>query len=572
MQGNFKLSKKAWISIIVVAALIVAFVIIFPTVYCTALSVDLKIGATQLDESQNLNVTWDTSKTVDKVSVAVYHGKELVSENTMTKFEDVNAGQKTVEAYYGRMTVKVKIKKGIYTTSKTVKVNLSASEYNIAPITATMPVTLFSLSLSEVTDNGRIPTFVWFKRSGAWDWNNLTENVFPMPVAGNSEFLNSSEETIYKKTSAYVKELYEINKESKFHFYYNDYYAYGWVQATYANGIPTDNYDVVMLSDGTASFNYFNKHFNNENADAEYAKMAQDWQKLKTQVAKKGSYNKRTNVVIDAETLREYAYVMATEESNVEWWLTRINGTLATNNTEFYNQVASNASVKVKDLATLLKNITENQAEEQYLSTESLKALYKFSDDMFDKAVEENKKVMVILGSWTDTENATYFEQYTKATMAYYGDGYIYYYKGHPKNPTNSVPGKLEKLQSWGLIDIDSTIPAELIFFFNPEAFCSGIQSTTFVSLTDEQSCAIFNSTKAAFGEAYKDNIEVFMSKADASDLGEELVPNSNCFLLEVDGSELYDIAIYNANNDSLKYYKYNSDTSAYEEVVNVNG
>ncbi len=561
------LSKKAWISIIVVCALIVAGLITFAIVYHTALRVDLKAKAAQQGESQTIDVTWDTSKPVDKVTVSVYHGNNLVNEVTMTKFEDVNAGQKAIEAYYGKMSVKVEVKKGIYTTSEKMNVNLSASEYNIAPITATMPVTQFSLSLPEVTDNGRIPTFVWFKRSGAWDWNSLPQNVHPIPVAaGSNEFLNSAEEKMYKRTSAWVKELYEINKDSKFHFYYNDYFAYGWVQATYGNGIPAENYDVVLLSDGTASFEFFNQHFDNANADAEYAKMAKEWKTLKKQVAKAGKYNKRSRFEIGADELREYAYVMATEESNVQWWLTRISGTLANNNPEFYNKVETNANVKVKNLGTLLANFTEDEG--QYMTTTSLKALYKFSDDMFEKAAKEDKKVMVILGSWTDTENESYFEQYTKATIAYYGDEYVYYYKGHPRNPTNSVPGKLERLKSWGLIDIDSTIPAEMIFFFNPEAFCSGLASTTFVSLTDEQSCAIYNYKKDEFTESYKDKINVFMSKANASELGGGLVPNDNCFLLEIEGDERYDIAIYNANKNSLKYYKYNTTTTSYELVT----
>lgn len=59
-----------------------------------------------------------------------------------------------------------------------------------------------------------------------------------MPVASTSELLNSGEGTMYRKTSAYVKELYSMNKNSKFNFYYNDYFAFGALQATIANGIP----------------------------------------------------------------------------------------------------------------------------------------------------------------------------------------------------------------------------------------------------------------------------------------------------------------------------------------------
>jgi len=50
--------------------------------------------------------------------------------------------------------------------------------------------------------------------------------------------------------------------------------------------------------------------------------------------------------------------------------LTRINGTLAPNNSDFYNIVSNTASVKVKDLNTSLNAMNETQKQ-------NLKKLYK---------------------------------------------------------------------------------------------------------------------------------------------------------------------------------------------------
>ena len=548
--------------LVMVLCLFVA-VCIFLLAACDA-KVDFEMNATQIDETQNIKVTWDTSDYIDQMTISLYHGKDLVREELLTDPVAVNAGERTVEAFYGKLTVKVEIKKGNYKTSKKCEVKLSASEYNIAPITATMPVTIFSLSLPEITDNGRIPTFVWFKRSGAWNWNSLPENVYPMPTAKGNEFYTSDEKVMYEKTSAYVKELYEINHDSKFHMFYNDYFAYGWVQATIANGIPTENYDVVLLSDGTASFSYFNEHFDNaETADAEYNRMVSQWETTKKQVAKNGKYDAKSKTEIKAGTLREYAYVMACEEPNVQWWLTRINGTLAVNNPDMYAKVESNPNIKVKDLNTLLQAIRNDESENPYLNEASLKKLYNFSDDMFEKAVKNGKKVMVILGTWTATENASSFDQYVRATMALYGDDYEYYYKGHPKNPTNSEEGKLERLTALGLTDVDSTIPAELIFFFNPEAFCSGYASTTFVSLAPEKCCAVFNQTMLDFNEAYKDNLDVFISKLNGN-LG-NITVGMDSYLIEFADTSSYDVAIFDNVNNTIKFYKKTGD--AYTEV-----
>lgn len=557
-----KLSKKVWVPLVAVCAAIVAFVIIFPILYCCVLNVKLKATATQIDESQKLLVSWDTDKAIDSVTVRVTHGDDLISETTCHDLETILNSQMEVEAMYGKLSVVVKIKKGIYTTSEKFKCNLSASKYNFAPLAGTMTVTLFSLSLDEITENGKIPTFVWFKRSGAWDWANLPENVFPMPTATTKEFLSSGQKKIYKETTAYIKELYSINKNSFFNLYYNDYYAYGWVDAVFSNGLSKDNYKVHLLSDGTASFNYFNAHFNNANANENYSKMAEEWLTLKGQVAKKGYYKEgATGFAIKAENLKDYAFVMAKEEENVEWWLTRINGTLAPNNTDFYNLVASTTSVKVKDLNTSLNAMNEIQKQ-------NLKKLYKFSDAMFEKAEQENKKAMVILGTWT--VNEYYFKDYVSAIQTYYGDEYVYYYKGHPKNPTYTESGKLEMLESVGLIDVDSTIPAELIIFFNPEIYLSGYPTTSYVSVpTPDKCCALFNVTKAGANGAYKDNMDFFISKVESTNpVYGSLVTSDRCFLIEYNVTEEQDIAIFDAVTKTIKNYKYNDSTSSYDLVA----
>lgn len=592
MEKTKKVPIKVWLPL-TLGGVILLGLLVFLLVYFCALKVDVKASAAQIDQSQAININWDASKQLDSIKVSVYHNNKLVNVKYLNKASQMASNKTAIEGFYGKMTVKVQFKKGIYSTTKTMKVNLSADEYNIAPITATMPVTLFTLSLDEITNKGAIPTFVWFKRSGAWDWTKLPQNVYEVPVATAEQFLNSDQNVMYSSTSKWVKELYEINKNSKFNFYYNDYYAYGWMQATIANGIPAENYKVTLLSDGTASFNYFNKHLNNANYASNYEAMKTNYLKLKNEIASKKKYTESSKgFTIDANTLREYAFVMAKEEPNVEWWLTRANGTLgtyvvdsATNKTVYseFVQPTEGSAIQVKDLKTLLVKIdprvntsnadkTDEEIEamvaDRWFKKADLKSLYKFSDTMFEKAEEEHKQVMVILGTWTETEQADYFDNYVKAIKAYYGDNYVYYYKGHPKNPTDTVEGKRAHLESLGLIDIDSTIPAELIFFFNPEAFGSGYQSSTFLSVSAEKTCAIIKVRKDAFSQSYKDNVEVFMSTntLNADKTGFEA--STTCVLIEYNDTTRCDIAIYDTIANTMKYYKLNTGTSVYEEVT----
>ena len=64
-----------------------------------------------------------------------------------------------------------------------------------------------------------------------------------------------------------------------------------------------------------------------------------------------------------------------------------------------------------------------------------------------------------------------------------YGDDYLYYYKGHPNTPAGMYPQKQEQLDRLGLTDVDSSVAAELILFFNPEIGLSGYVSSTYLSL-----------------------------------------------------------------------------------------
>ena len=263
-----------------------AFVVAATTLlilFFTFWKVDVKVSASQVDDSQKIKVVWDISKDVDEVEILVSHKGREINSTKLYNQNAITKGTYVVDGFYGNMDVTVIAKRGLRENVKTTKVKMFTDEYNIAPITATMPVTLFSLNLKEITDEGEIPTFVWFKRSDVWDYTQMPENVYTMPIATGAEIRsNTNQRKIYSKTSEWVKELYEINPNSHFNFYYNDYYAYGWMQATIANGIPASNYDVTLLSDGSASLTYFNEHFVADDAQytANYNEMKADYETL----------------------------------------------------------------------------------------------------------------------------------------------------------------------------------------------------------------------------------------------------------------------------------------------------
>ncbi|MBQ8845131.1 MAG: hypothetical protein IJ008_03845, partial [Clostridia bacterium] len=557
--------NKLLITIISVGSAVILSLVIFLILFCGVWNVDIKAKAAQVDESQKIKVKWDVSRKVSAVEIVVSHNGEEVSTTKLDDKKDIEKGSYVVDAYYGNMDVTVRVKKGLRKAVDETSVKVFASEYNIAPITATMPVTLFSLNLKEITNDYTIPTFVWFKRSDVWDYSKLPNNVYTMPIASQKEITsNANQKKIYSRTSEWVKELYKINPDSHFNFFYNDYYAYGWMQATIANGIPTENYDVTLLSDGSASLTYFNDLFTADDADytATYNQMKTEYETLKTQIASKKYYKENDEAFeIEAGKLREYAYVMAKEESNVYWWLTATRNAMYDINNVDEGDTLKKADVKALETSGKIVCKAMNSSFNSMTAEEksALKELYNFGDNLFQEAVSQGKKAMVILGTWQANESD--FADYVAATIAYYGtDDYVYYYKGHPRNPTPTVDGKMEYLNSLGLTDVDSTIAAELLFFYYSDLLvCTGYDSSTYSSLTDAQSGSIWNFAggETSFntsGKTYINNIDACFTVADSAnaDYGTFVNASNKTILIEVlDSTDLY---LYDTVTETLTH------------------
>ncbi len=212
--------------------------------------------------------------------------------------------------------------------------------------------------------------------------------------------------------------------------------------------------------------------------------------------------------------------------------------------------------IKIQSMYNLLKAMTDKEKED-------LKRLYKFSDNMFEKAVEENKKIMVFMGTRTDLE--TDFDELVKATMAHYGDEYVYYYKGHPGTPTQMDDAKAARLEALGLIDIDSTISAELIFFFNQEACATGYGTSTYNSLNDEQVCGVWNTRLSGVNSEYKDKVDYTLTALSSSDAEFGALASGECYLFEFADATKYNAAVYYKNSNTIKYFK--KTTNGFTEV-----
>jgi hypothetical protein len=483
-------------------------------------------------------------------------------------------------------------------------VGVTADHYNLALLNATYPVLLYTL---QICGNESIyPSFVALERCDAYDWTNLPNNVQCFPFT--TRYIATKVDNFhYLKAglSSYIKQLYELNPNSTFTLYAVDNYPIFILQMLVANKIPETNWNAVLLSDGSGTASILSSTFGVDNPESKYTEMVQNWNELKEFVYQNGydqqtvwSKIKYTGVNNQYPNLENYTYVIAKQQSNVEWQVNRLR---PTENLSAVNDISPELANDIKDtaksvnVATLLSNLTDEQKT-------TLKKLYHFSDEMFSEAQTQNKKVMIILGTSANNEgtasgDGANFYNYVRMTMEFYGDDYLYYYKGHPGYPTSLYPSRQTAMNQLAedefvLYELDNSIAAEIILFYNPDVYISGWPSTTFESVqSDNMACTLYNVSFENKGVyTYGGQIDTFITKLSAGVTeydGITLDSTHTYYLIKYNHDNVineagdknaaqeenyskHEIAIYDSNEKTITYY-HKGENSSYS-VVNADG
>ena len=525
----------------------------------TESTADYNCRVEQVAKSQKLSVSWDKNTPIERVEITVTHNAQTVADMTL-EGEILTCGEVELDAFYGIHDVRVLIVGDGGEQEIKTRVSLSADEYIIAPISGSMPQLYFTLYMDEITENYTIPAFVWLARPDSWNWNKLPSGVYPMPTAELSEILSHNNyDRMVEATDGYIEELYSMDQNSKFKLYINDYNLYLYLKLMAGNGIPEENYKVVLLSDGGASYEEFNRAFNSDDqgfdASEKFLEMKGKFDALIGEVREAGDYYWNGNFSIDTSEVRQYAYVAAREKNNVEWWVLRprINQTFFSPDDEFLSAVSADITTDpdaIENPVIVERSFASPLEKLDDVGREKLKELYNFSEEIFSRALLENKRVMVFLGSWADEVNEPDFDSYVGFMKAYYGEEFVYYYKGHPSTPTSNYPHKAAQLDKLMLIDVESSINAELILFFYPDIYMCGYNSSTFMSAErDEMACAIFNMRAEDCRTDYAERVGLFVSKiTDISVIPECTDSEHDYFLVEYNREEsAYRYSVYDA-------------------------
>ncbi len=242
-------------------------------------------------ENVNDILTQGRADTV-RVTARMYYNSTVTQEVTETFPLKKDTREYSMDfENFGKFQVRVEYlnKSESVSVSDETAVGIVAEAYNLAPISATFPAVLFSLSLwkgSEycitVDEEGNpVPTIAVFERADSWDWSSLPDNVYKLPTASESDFAGVSWGgqkwlDAREKMSAYIRDLYEISPNAHFNLYYTDNFVENVLTLLVANQIPENQYTAILLSDGSGTYAYFNDTYSGDNAADLYADMRAD--------------------------------------------------------------------------------------------------------------------------------------------------------------------------------------------------------------------------------------------------------------------------------------------------------
>lgn len=360
----------------------------------------------------------------------------------------------------------------------------------------------------------------------------------------------------------YVAALYQINPNAKFHLYVNDITCSLVHRMIYANKIPEGNYSITLLSDGTATYVFTNDAFNVSDPASKNQTLIDQWNSAKTAEYKTGTVSAGYSGYHDHW---DSMYALLSIEPGTEWWMTRTNLFTSGDNNAFASTIATDPGVKKKNVATMLNGVSAKGEQ----TVQELKALYNFNDGYFTDAEAQGKKAMMLLGTYVYLEKD--FEEYASLTETMFGDGYKYYYKGHPNTPTALWPEKQRQLDLLDIEDIDSSVAAELILFFNPSLNLSGYSSSTYNSTTADAAGGLWGQTKAqalsptsSIDYSIMDWFATPISNSQNSAYQSLCAPGESSYLVEFSDSILqtadYNFAVYSYTRNTLSYYKTTSE------------
>lgn len=446
--------------------------------------------------------------------------------------------------------------------------------------------------LDNATKEGKEPTktFMWYERPSTIDYKKLPEHVVLMneidpyyDAAGHN-----AENT--KKCMGFLMKVYETYPNAHYTFYTDDLRSsYEFLMMNY-NGIT--NYDIVIESDGTASYTYVKSNLY-PNVDASNTEEA--LKAVKTSLADKdfrySSFkNQMKNKHVQDAFLSNNGAASDCmwslgKQDNAQYWLQwpeLVGSAVSGLNDYLTNDYGVNFVKKVHN--EMYASLTEDSKKafmnavlsaamgSDYSEDTDFKALY--DNTYFPGYADGSKKYMIISGTSPSGEGSSAaFEERVNNVMNYFGDEYVYLYKPHPRWAASKVDGRVAFLESKGIKELPAQTPMETILWAYPNVSVGGYSSSLYMSATTKGQVKFFfaangNSLGTPLPDLYnlgyfddaiffnpdvvtKFDVTAIGKYADKVKVQKELKNDKMTFTItSVDNSDLPEVTLYTAEYD----------------------
>lgn len=386
---------------------------------------------------------------------------------------------------YGSWTLDIRYYNGKRLVAKENRtIDVEASKYNIAYLSATLPAEIFLIKLWDIT-SAECPTIVGLERV-LFDYKALPANVYPFPLAKEDE-LNTAYKGFYsysQRLVSYISILYKMNHHARFNLYLCDHQAFYTLALMYANGIPEENFSVFLLSDGTGSYEGFNYVFGNPDGSKTYKAMKDTWAMAKQMAVESGvqQWKKETftfcgnpcvsqtkksdNQMIELSNRLAYAYVITRESRNFTWFLHNPDMLDAGDRALF----PLTDSIKKIDFISGIQSLAQHREE--------LGRLLGIDYSVFKQIGSAGKKICMLFGSYPPVGADI---KYVDATVERFGCNFYYFFKEHPRVIVSQERKKA--MEERGIRFLDPKIPTEIYMMINPNIYLAGYLSSAFLSI-----------------------------------------------------------------------------------------
>ncbi|MEF2968146.1 S-layer homology domain-containing protein [Paenibacillus sp. M1] len=360
----------------------------------------------------------------------------------------------------------------------------------------------------------------------------ITLGTLPTLYAGLNTFLNESESYMwYSRKDTFNKEylpnwvemvsfeegygdvmlenfnnlinrIYALDDSTIFNLYTDDLRVHLIIQLFANNNIPIENYQVHLLSDGTATYSYFSNLFGKEGSYTNWLNQAKEYSSEFDRAYNGQKYKNTTS-----STMPMYqGMYSAAQQENVDYWL-QYPEYLKTNDLSVAKE--KNKMHLIKKSPLDIYNSLSSDTKADFAKAVGIE-VDKFKQ-FFNKSA---KPELIISGTSLDGEKGN-FEQVINSINNDFSETYDIYFKPHPVWDPNTKK-ELKELKRKEFLDdlniqvLPAQLPMESLLWIFPDVKIGGYSSSLYMSANDKQPLFLItnqiNELPAPLPDLYYDN------------------------------------------------------------------